>query len=250
VVVRNLQELGEGLFFSLEVLAKFYTPPIRWRRILQESFDQGFASLPVIIATSTVTGMVLALQLVTTLNRFGAENKTPQVLALALVRELGPVLAALMYVGKAGGRMASEIGTMSVNEQIKALRVMAIDPINFLVVNRVIAGMICLPLLVTIFDLVGTLSGAAMMFLQDQLTVKHFITQLLEVIRLTDLLGGWLKALLFGLVVTLLCCFKGYQAKGGSAGVGRATTEAVAVSSILVILANLVMTKFNMMVID
>ena len=249
-IARSLAHVGKGFYFSSAVLFKLTSTPFRFRRILREAYDQGVASLPVILSTSAVTGMVLTLQLVITLTRFGATMKTPQVLALALVRELGPVLAALMFVGKAGGRMASELGTMSVNDQIKALRVMAIDPMNYLIVNRVIAGTIAVPLLVTIFDLMGIGAGGIMMYFQENVTFRLFMQQIAEVLSLRDLLGGWIKGVVFGVVVTLVCCYKGFTAKGGSAGVGQATTEAVATASIFVIVVNLLLTRFNMIFID
>lgn len=249
-VVDHLANLGRSFFFVLDMLRKVFLPPYRLRKVMHEIFDQGVASLPIIFATSMVTGLVLTLQLLHTLNQFGADGKTPQVLAIALVRELGPVLAALMFAGKAGGRMASEIGALSVGEQLKALRIMAIDPVRYVITNRLVAAALCLPLLTTIFDLIGTFAGGFMMSMQQELTLTHYINQMLAVIDLRDLLGGWLKSFVFGLTIAAVCTTKGFHAKGGSSGVGQATTEAIALSSILVIVFNLLLTQFNMAVID
>ena len=181
------------------------------------------------------TGMVLGLQGYNTLSRFGSEGALGTVVALVLVRELGPVLAALMVAARAGSAMAAELGSMQATEQIDALSVMAINPVQYLVSPRVLAGIISFPLLTALFDVIGIWGGWAVGVGLMGAPNGPFFNGIAQNMSGHDILTGVYKALVFGLVVMWVCCYKGYHAERMATGVSRATTEAVVLSSVLIL---------------
>lgn len=230
-----LQALGRfGLFLGR---AAFWTviPPFKGRQLLQRIHFIGFRSLSVIVLTGAFTGMVLGLQVFITLSRFGSEAFLGPAVALSLIRELGPVLSALMVTGRAGSALTAEIGIMRISEQIDALTVMALNPFRYLVVPAIVAGLITFPLMTAIFDVVGIFGGYLVGVKLLGLSEGTYFGEMQTFVDLTDITTGFWKSVSFGVIVTWVCTYKGYYTGHGAEGVSRATTEAVVLSSVLIL---------------
>jgi phospholipid/cholesterol/gamma-HCH transport system permease protein len=195
----------------------------------------GAKSLVVILLTGAFTGMVLGLQVFYTLTKFGSEAFLGPAVALTLIRELGPVLCALMVTGRAGSALTAEIGIMRITEQIDALQAMALNPMRYLVVPTILAGLIAFPLLTAIFDLVGIYGGYLVGVKLLGIGEGTYFGEMETYVGLRDITQGILKSLSFGLLVTWVCCYKGFHTGYGAEGVSRATTEAVVLSSVLIL---------------
>lgn len=212
-----------------------FQPPFKLRNIVKEMYVIGFRSLLVIVLTASFTGMVLGLQGYYTLRKFGSEGLLGSAVALSLIRELGPVLSALMVTARAGSAMTAEIGIMKITEQVDALDVMTLNPIKYLVVPKIIAGILVLPLLVSIFDVVGIYGGYIIGVKLLGVSSSSFFYEMDSSVVFKDVYTGIVKALVFGLVLTWVCCYKGYYCGHGATGVNKATTEAVVLSAVLVL---------------
>jgi len=219
-------------------------PPYKVRRILKRIHFVGVKSGLVILLTATFTGMVLGLQGYYTLRKFGSEALLGPAVALSLIRELGPVLSALMVTGRAGSAIAAEIGIMRITEQIDALSAMALNPMKFLVVPQLVAGLVAVPLLTAIFDVVGIYGGYLVGVELLGLSSGTYLGEMRTAVEMKDINGGFVKSVVFGVLVTWVCSYKGYYTGYGAEGVSKATTEAVVLSSVLVLVADYVLTSF------
>lgn len=226
-----------GLFLVQTVIA-VPAPPFRWQNLLKQIHFIGMRSLFVIALTSIFAGMVLALQGYYTLSRFGSEALLGPAVALSMIRELGPVLSGLMITGRAGSSMAAELGIMRIREQIDALEVMGVPPIHFLVVPRFLAGIIVLPLLTGIFDVIGIFGGYLVSVQLLGLSAGTYFGGIESAVSMHDINTGLIKALCFGIVITCICSFKGFFAQRGAEGVSQATTSAVVLSSVLILISD------------
>ena len=177
------------------------------------------------------------------MDRFGAKEKVASLVALSLVRELGPVFSALIFSGKAGARMTAELGTMSVNNQITATKVMGVDPVEFLAVPRIVACFFVLPILVVFSQIIGIMGGYVVGVFEANVPGPFYINQTLRSLGYVDFFSGFLKTFVFAILIGWACCYQGFMTKGGSLGVGKYTTKAVALSYILVVVSNTVLTK-------
>jgi len=220
-----------------------FRPPYDWREWMRQMVRVGFDSLPVVILTSMFTGMVLALQTFIGFQRVHAEQFVASVVALAMLRELAPVLVGLMVAGRVGSSMAAEIGTMRVTEQIDALKALATNPIQYLFVPRVIAGLVMLPFLVILGDALGIYGGYLVGVKLMRTNPVIYKQNTFQFLALNDLLSGLIKAGVFGLILTLTGCVRGYYTSGGAEGVGRATTNAVVSASLIILLTDFFLTK-------
>ena len=220
----------------------FVRPPVRWRLFFKQMEFVGVGSLFVVLLTGLFTGMVLALQTYHAFRMFSAESLVGATVALSMTRELGPVITALMVAGRAGSAIAAEIGTMRVTEQIDALAVMAINPVQYLVLPRLVAGVIMLPLLTAISDFVGVVGGYMVGVNLLGINAGLFMNKIYEYVELEDIYNGLTKAAVFGLILTLVGCYKGFYTRGGAEGVGRATTQAVVLASIMILMSDYVLT--------
>lgn len=234
---------GQAVYFLKEVLGHIARGRIRWDEVLKQSYEQGIQSVMIIVMTSLASGAVLALQGYVAMVRFGAKEYIAHLVGLSLVRELGPVFTALIFSGKAGARITAELGTMSVNDQVLATRTMGVDPIEYLVVPRIVACFLVLPVLTLIAELVGITGGYFVGTLQAGIPGTFYINQTIRAIHYVDFWGGFIKVFFFAAIIGWVCCYQGYSTSGGSLGVGRFTTKAVAFSYIFVILSNAVLTK-------
>jgi phospholipid/cholesterol/gamma-HCH transport system permease protein len=237
-----LAHIGRLAQFTGQALAGVVSPPIYTRLILAQMVRIGYFSLPVVGLTAFFTGGVLALQIYLGGNRFGAEAIVPQVTVLAVTRELGPVIAGLMIAGRVAAAIAAEIGTMKVTEQIDALTTLATNPIKYLVVPRIVAAVISMPILTAIGDSIGVLGGYAVAVYTLDFNGTSYLKNTVDFAHQEDITSGLIKAAVFGFIVALLGCYNGFNSKGGAQGVGNATTNAVVGSSILILAADYVLT--------
>ncbi|MBI1954433.1 MAG: ABC transporter permease [Proteobacteria bacterium] len=233
---------GRLSLFLFDSLTHAFQPPWYWRQILQQFIQIGYFSLPVVGLTAVFSGMVLALQSYTGFSRFSAEGAIATVVVLSMTRELGPVLAGLMVAGRIGAAMAAEIGTMRVTEQIDALITLSTDPLKYLVFPRLIAGILMLPLLVLIADIIGVFGGYLVGVYKLNFNASLYLQQTIKYLEVQDITSGLIKASVFGLIITLMGCYHGYQSQRGAEGVGRATTNAVVSASILILFMNYALT--------
>ncbi|MEW6008660.1 MAG: ABC transporter permease [Candidatus Omnitrophota bacterium] len=242
-VIDFLQTSGQIIYFSFDCLRLIIRKGIRLEQIGEEVFELGVNAFGIISISALATGMVLAVQSAVVLVRFGATEYIAGLIALSLVRELGPVLASLIFIGKSGAKISAELGTMSVNEQLLATRALGIDPIGFFGVSRIIACVIALPLLVFWCEILGIFGGLLISTFQVGINPFFYMHQTIDSLKLIDFTGGMIKTVVFSILIGIICCFKGFNTRGGSLGVGKNTTQAVALSSILVIVSNFFLTK-------
>lgn len=198
----------------------------------------GVGSLTIILLTGFFTGGVLTLQTFPTLQFYGAQSQTGRLVAISLVRELGPVLSALMVTGRVGSAIAAELGSMTVSQQIDAMRALGTDPIRKLVAPRLIALVVTLPLLTVLADVVGILGGGIVATSLFGLSMNQFLMSVRDGITSDDIIGGVIKPICFALIIGTIACYKGLNTEGGTVGVGRSTTRAVVTASIVVIIAD------------
>ena len=237
-----LEATGRLALFTARAITHCVRPPIYLRLILRQMVDIGYYSLPVVGLTALFTGMVLALQSYTGFARFQAEGAVATVVVLSITRELGPVLAGLMVAGRIGAAMAAEIGTMRVTEQIDALSTLATNPMKYLVAPRLIAGLTMLPLLVMVADIIGVFGGFLVSVYKLGFNPAVYIAKTWEFLQVIDVVSGLVKAAAFGFFVALMGCYHGYHSRGGAEGVGAATTNAVVSASIMILVANYLIT--------
>ena len=239
----GLESLGRmGLFL---IRAFFYasTPPVKFSYLLKQIQFIGFQSILVIFLTGAFAGMVLGLQGFYTLNRFGSAALLGPMVALSLIRELGPVLSALMVTGRAGSAMTAEIGIMRITEQIDALQLMGLNPFRYLIVPRLLACIISLPLLSSIFNVVGIFGGYMIGVRLLGVGEGTYFGEMANYVDMEDILRGIYKSLSFGVLITWVCCYKGYYTGFGAEGVSKATTQAVVLSSVLILVWDYFMTS-------
>ena len=231
-----------SLFISRAVVAIIQSPHYI-RLIGQQMLRIGYFSLPVVALTSFFTGGVLALQIYYGGNEFNSESIVASIVALGITRELGPVLGGLMVAGRVSSAIAAEIGTMRVTEQIDALTTLSTDPYKYLVAPRIVAALLTLPMLVMIADIIGIMGGFVVSTQLLDFNAAIYVQRTVDFIELDDITSGLIKASVFGFIIAVMGCFNGYFSAGGAQGVGRATTNAVVSSSILILSANYIMTS-------
>ncbi len=244
VFLAFLTAVGHLVLFTLTALRHAVHRPIFLRNIFQQMLRIGYFSLPVVGLTAIFTGAVLALQIYVGGSRFNAESFVGQVVVIAMVRELGPVLAALMVAGRVSSAIAAEIGTMRVTEQIDALTTLATNPFKYLVVPRLIAATLTLPLLVLVADSIGVMGGYLAATQRLGLNAGAYMRATIDVLEWEDVTSGLTKAAVFGFLIALMGCYHGYNSRGGAQGVGAATTDAVVSASVLILLFNYILTDF------
>ncbi|HPN87768.1 MAG TPA: ABC transporter permease [Candidatus Omnitrophota bacterium] len=238
-----VSQMGDAIYFLMDVLRNIFKGRVRFNEVLKQSYEQGWQSAVIVALTSFASGAVLALQGHVVLSRLGAKEYIAQLVALSLLREMSPVFTAIIFSAKAGARITAELGTMSVNDQILATRTMGVDPMEFLVVPRFLACFLVLPILTLISEIVGILGGYFIGVYQANIPGVFYINQTINAVRFVDFFSGFIKVFFFAILIGWICCSRGFTTKGGSLGVGKYTTEAVAQSIILVIIFNTILTK-------
>jgi len=243
VFIRLFEETGIWFRMLWRTILWTFRPPFEGREWLRQMVRVGVDSIPVVFLTTMFTGMVMALQTYNGFHRVHAENFVGSVVALAMLRELSPVLVALMVTGRVGSSMAAEIGTMRVTEQLDALQALATDPVQYLFVPRVIAGTVMLPLLTILGDALGVGGGYLVGVKMMGTNPVVYSQNTFQFLHMNDIWSGLIKSAVFGLILTLTGCVRGYYTSGGAEGVGRATTAAVVSASLIVLLTDFFLTK-------
>ena len=241
--IEIIREMGRISILLIEAFFWMVLPPYRFKAVIKQMEFVGVKSIYVVVLTGIFAGGVLALQSHHGFKLFGAETLVGSVVALSMTRELGPVLTALMVNGRAGSAMAAELGTMRVTEQIDALYVMAANPIKYLIVPRVIAGIIMLPVLTIVSDFLGILGGYFVGVVLLNINSGMFVANILQYLELDDIFHGLTKSIFFGLILTHIGCYKGFYTVGGAEGVGKATTQAVVLSSVIILIGDYILTS-------
>ncbi|MFH1489589.1 MAG: MlaE family lipid ABC transporter permease subunit [Pseudomonadota bacterium] len=244
-----IQEMGRTAFFFFKGFVLIFSFPLQVRKTLEQVHFVGMKSVFVVSLTGAFTGMVLGLQGYYTLVKFGSQGLLGAAVALSLIRELGPVLTAIMIIGRAGSAMAAEIGIMRISEQIDALETTDIDPIRFLISPRMAAAIISFPLLTALFDVIGILGGYLSGSVLLGINPGIYLSRMESSVVMADITGGFVKSLVFAVIVSTICCFQGYFSHTrteafGAKGVSLSTTSAVVMSCVLVLISDYVMTSF------
>ena len=244
-----ISELGALGIFTAKAIMHMFSWPLQPRKILTQTYILGAKSLFVIALVGLFSGMVLGLQGYYTLVKFGSEGLLGAAVALTLIRELGPVLTAIMIIARAGSAMAAELGIMRISEQIDALDTMDIDPVRFLVSPKMAAAILSFPLLTALFDVIGIMGGYITGVVLLNLNPGTYFYRIEASVSMQDVTGGFVKSLVFGLLVAAICCYEGYFTHTrpggfGARGVSNATTSAVVQASVTILIADYVLTSF------
>ena len=242
-VLALLAEIGRVVLFLKDALVQGLTPRYFLRQIFEQLLRIGYNSLPVVGLTAFFTGGALALQIYMGSSRFNGEQLVSSIVALGITRELGPVLAGLMVSGRVGASIAAELGTMRVTEQIDALVTLSTNPFKYLVGPRLIAAVISLPILVAIADIIGIMGGYIVGTRSLGFNGVAYLKNTFDFLEVDDAVSGLIKAAVFGFIIARMGCYHGFNSKGGAQGVGRATTNAVVSSAILILAANFALTS-------
>jgi phospholipid/cholesterol/gamma-HCH transport system permease protein len=232
------------IFFLSHTIYIGFTQSLKPQALLQQIERIGIDSLNIVILTGTFTGMVFVLQSYIGFSRIGGEQFIGSVTALAMVRELGPVLTGLMVTGRACSAITAELGTMRITEQIDALITLRINTFSYLIVPRILAGILILPCLTLFSSICGIIGGYFVITNVLNLSGEQYIANITQFCKLNDIVGGLIKSAFFGLILTWVGCYKGYYTHGGARGVGKATTQAVVLSSTMILIINYFLTKF------
>jgi phospholipid/cholesterol/gamma-HCH transport system permease protein len=246
--INFIQDLGRIALFFMKGFVLIFSLPLQINKVLQQVYFIGMKSIFVICLTGAFTGMVLGLQGYYLLVKYGSTGVLGSAVALSLIREMGPVLTAIMVIARGGSAMAAEIGIMRISEQIDALETMDVDPIRFLVSPRIAAALISFPLLTALFDVVGILGGYLTGSVLLGLNPGLYFARVESSVAMVDVTGGFIKSLVFAVIVVSICCYQGYsthtRAEFGAKGVSQSTTSAVVLSCVLVLIADYTLTTF------
>ncbi len=234
--------LGSFILFFGETLRVLVKTRLKVKKVFTQMNSIGVGSLPIVILTGCFAGAVLALQSYIGFKRYGGTELIGPLVAISMAREIGPVITGLMVTGRSGSAIAAEIGTMSISEQIDALRTLCINPFQYLVIPRVLAGILMLPVLTMFASIAGILGGYGVCVHILNLNGQVYIEGIEKYLELQDIVNGLIKSSVFGLLLTWVGSFKGYTARGGARGVGISTTQSVVMGSILIIIANYFLT--------
>ncbi len=243
-LVTLLEDLGAFVQFCGQFFRWLFEKPFRWNHMIQQINRIGVDSTPIILLVSLFTGAVFALQTGYAFRLFNAETLVGATVGLSLTREIAPVFAALMVTARAGSSMAAEIGTMRVTEQIDALESMAVSPIHYLLVPRLLASTFVLPLLTTLFNFVGFLGAYLVGVVLLEIPAGPFMARMRHYVDGDDLYAGLFKAAIFGFLLSAISCYQGYKTSGGAAGVGKATTRAVVMASVTILVVDYFLTQW------
>jgi phospholipid/cholesterol/gamma-HCH transport system permease protein len=240
---RRILHVQEYTLLAARSVTNLFSPPYYASDVLEQMDIIGVGSLPIVLLTGFFIGAVMVLQTAAQFERFGQTALTADLVSLALVRELGPSITGLLVTGRNASGIASEIGSMVVSEQVDAMRAMGTDPIRKLVTPRMIATVLMLPLLTAVADFMGLIGGFVVASFTLRLGAVAFWTRALNILQFSDLMQGITKPLVYGFILATVGCYQGLNVKGGTEGVGRATTQAVVISSVFILVANFFLTK-------
>jgi len=233
-------DAGDFIFFSLRFFKEVFKPPYPFKEFLRQCFQIGYKSLPLVALTGFIIGLVLTLQSRPSLVEFGAESLLPGMISNSIIREIGPVITALICAGKIGSAIGAELGSMRVTEQIEAMEVSAINPYRYLVVTRVLATTLMVPLLIIITDAIGLYGSYVAMNIHSDIGLQRFFSAALVKLDFSDIFPATIKSFFFGFFIGIIGCYKGYNAKGGTESVGKAANAAVVSASLAVFVLDMI----------
>jgi phospholipid/cholesterol/gamma-HCH transport system permease protein len=234
---------GGAAILSKQVVRDLFRPPLYIRLVLDQVYRIGVESTPLVLITAASTGMVMTLQFGVGLEKFGGKPYVPKIIALSIVREMGPVFTCIMLAARVGAGIASEIGSMTVTQQIDAIRALGTSPIKKIVIPRVLASLIAIPLLVVMSDVIG-ITGSLIVSVNDLgLDAQFFIQKVLYTVVVEDFIAGWAKTPFFALFISITACYFGLNVQGGTQGVGSSTTKSVVTSCIMIFVGDYFLTK-------
>ncbi len=243
-----LTETAELSVFSLGFFTNVFRPPLELAEVKKHMIELGMKTLPIVTTTGFIIGLVLAMQSQPVMQRFGAEAFLPGTVALSVVRELGPVITALIFAGRVSSGIGAELGSMRVTEQIDAMEVSAVNPYKFLVVTRILACTLVLPLLTMYVNFVAIIGGFIAITLSTGVNFTLYKAAVINSLEFSDLIPGFLKTFFFGFIVGAVGSYKGYNATNGTAGVGEASTSSVVLASLLILLVDMVLVKLSVII--
>ena len=232
--------VGDVSRFAFRFFREVFRPPMELKEVFRQCYEVGYRSIPLVAATAVIMGLVLTIQSRPTLVEFGAESWLPSMVAISIIREIGPVITALICAGKIGSGIGAELGSMRVTEQIDAMEVSGINPFKFLVVTRVMATTLMLPLLVILADAIALHGAFIGVNLKGTVSYTLFFSQIFERLSFGDIIPSVTKSFFFGYVIGLIGCYMGYHSKKGTKGVGRSANSAVVIASLLVFVIDLI----------
>src|SRR3954466_14402586 len=242
-VTSFLAGVGDAALFAFKAVRSLWTPPYEFGETLRQLYELGWKSAPLIAVSGVAVGVVLSMHTRASLERFGAESMIPAGLAMVLVRETGPLTAALLLSGRIGAGIGAELGAMRVTEQIDALEASAVDAFKYLVVTRVLACVIALPILTTVMNFCGMLGGFLAEHAASGMSLRFSFDRSFSVIDVADYVPATLKTMVFGFIIAVTSAYLGFTTTSGTEGVGRAATRSVVVSSILIIVSNVILVR-------
>jgi phospholipid/cholesterol/gamma-HCH transport system permease protein len=248
VLIAGMEWFGELGMFCLRLIRAAIAPPYEWKELIRQCDAIGAKSLPLVALAGAATGVVLSLETRSSLVRFGAKSFLPAIIIFSMVKESGPVITGLVVSGRAGAGIGSEIGSMKVTEQVDAMEASAVDPYKYLVATRVAACILMLPLLTIAADFSGILMGWVTNTLADPISFRLFLDRGLKTVAFSDYIPPVMKTTVFGLIIGVVACFQGMRTKGGTEGVGRTTTSAVVLSSLFLILADVILVRLMLVI--
>ena len=244
----NLTTLGEIGILTKECMVCTFTRPFYWGRVYEQILELGLGSLSITIVIGLVTGLVMTLQFGYGLEKFGGTLYVPAIVSISLLRELAPIFTSLLIAGRIGSGISAEIGAMSVTQQIDAIRALGTSPIRVLVVPRVVAAAISLPLLATLSAFMGIIGGFLIAYSEFGIPVGFYMNKVLSTIKLVDVFGSMFKCLFFALVIAILACYRGFKTTEGTRGVGTATTWVVVYTSTVILISDFFLSKLLILV--
>lgn len=239
-VFSNIGALSQ---FAGKFFIEVFRPPLEVKEIVKQTFDVGVRSFKLVAVVALVIGAVLTMQSRPTMIKFGAESFVPAMVAVSVLRELSPVLISVIVAGRVAAGMGAELGSMRVTEQIDAMEVAALNPYKYLVVTRVLACMIALPLLTIYGDFISLVGSFIVQYIEAQMSLQLFYNSVMSSIGFVDFLPGVIKTIVFGFIIGLVGCYEGFHSEGGTEGVGRSATDAVVVSSLLILIVDVLAVK-------
>jgi phospholipid/cholesterol/gamma-HCH transport system permease protein len=246
LLLHGIEWFGELGLFWVRLIKAAVTPPYEWRELLRQCDSVGAQSLPLVALAGAATGIVLSLETRDSLVRFGAKSFLPAIIVFSMIKESGPVITGLVVSGRAGAGIGAELGSMKVTEQIDAMDASAVDPYRYLAATRVLACMLMLPLLTVAANFCGILMGWVANTMTDSISLRLFWENGFKNVAFSDFLPSVLKTSIFGIIIGLVACFQGMRTAGGTEGVGRSATSSVVLSSLFVILADVVLVRLSL----
>ena len=246
----KMRVTGDVADLFIETVKCIFTRPFYWGRLFEQILQLGAGSLSISIVIGFTTGLVMTLQFGYGLEKFGGTLYVPAIVSLSLLRELAPIFTSLLIAGRIGSGMSAEIGAMNVTQQVDAIRALGTSPVRVLVVPRVLASIISLPLLATLSGFMGILGGMVIAITEFRMPMGFYANKVLTTIKMVDVFGSMAKCAFFGLVIALLACYRGFQTKEGTQGVGTAATWVVVRTSIIILISDFFLSKILILLFD